>query len=310
MGVSACLTGLIFYRKVKIIIENIKTCIKTKTSEADLKRWNKEQTQRKEKRILWSFLLILLLCAGCGQQAGNEASVDREEVGNSSQSDILPGVSMSPSEGQVKLEVAPLLQYEDPETQNLAGMLQEVCGGMMVQLEAGRYLGSGILYKQEEECLVILTAAHVLADVAEVVKVTFVDGWVVESTDFQLSKMADTAVVRVPLNQIPPDQAAGYYLANVDKTIYDNILSEDGCIVMGCRTGVAEDAYEGIVLEPWIYMEDYSQYMMWVSAAGKPGMSGGGLFDKRGRFLGILSGRSEDGEWAVVPLGFVLAEYG
>lgn len=275
-----------------------------------MKRWDKEQTQSKKKRILWSFLLIILLCAGCGKQTGNGMDETEKGDGSSTQGIVSSEVSMSPSEGQVKLEVAPLLQYEDPETQNLAGMLQEVCGGMMVQLEAGRYLGSGILYKQEEECLVILTAAHVLADVAEVVKVTFVDGWVVESTDFQLSKMADTAVVRVSLDQIPPDQAAGYYLANVDKTIYDDILSEDCCIVMGCRTGVAEDAYEGIVLEPWIYVEDYSQYMMWVSAAGKPGMSGGGLFDKRGRFLGILSGRSEDGEWAVVPLGFVLAEYG
>lgn len=264
----------------------------------------------KEKQILWSFLLILLLCAGCGQQGENGVDATGEGDGSSTQGIVSPEMSMPSSEGRVKLENAPLLQYEDPETQNLAGMLQETCGGMMVQLEAGRYLGSGILYKLEGTSLVILTAAHVLSDVAEVVIVTFVDGWVAESTDFELSEMADLAVVRVPLYQIPPEQAAGYYLANVNKTIYDNILPEDGCIVMGCRTGVAEDAYEGFVLEPWIYMEDYSQYMMWVSAAGKPGMSGGGLFDRRGHFLGILSGRSEDNEWAVVPLSFVLAEYG
>ena len=285
-----------------------------------MKRQDNEQTQGnvklqkkgKEKWILWSFVLILLLCAGCGQRVGNEVNKTGEETNSSLQgvAGTTPEVSVLPSEGEIKLEQAPLLQYEDPETQNLAGMLQETCGGMMVQLEAGRYLGSGILYKQEETSLVILTAAHVLSDVAEVVKVTFVDGWVVESTDFELSRMADLAVVRVPLDQITPDHASGYYLAKVDKTIYDNILSEDGCIVMGCRTGVAEDAYEGFVLEPWIYMEDYGQYMMWVSAAGKPGMSGGGLFDRRGHFLGILSGRSEDNEWAVVPLGFVLAEYG
>ena len=268
------------------------------------------KNQRRQKQLLLSSLVILLFCASCGQQAGDEAGVAGKEAGSSSQSDVLPEVSMPSSEGQVQLEVAPLLQYEDPETQNLAGMLQETGGGMMVQLEAGRYLGSGILYKQDETSLVILTAAHVLLDVAEVVKVTFVDGWVAESTDFELSWTADLAVVRVPLDQIPPDQATDYYLANVDKTIYDNILPEDGCIVMGCRTGVAEDADEGCVLEPWVYMEDYSQYMMWVSAAGKPGMSGGGLFDRRGHFLGILSGRNEDGEWAVVPLIFVLAEYG
>ena len=250
------------------------------------------EDSRKKKIVLMTILLLLASC-GCSDRT------------------VLPSEEFEEQETveEYEVSVAPLLTWEDPDSENLAGMLQRECSGMMVQLEAGRYLGSGILYKQEETSLVILTAAHVLLDVAEVVKVTFADGWVFESMDFELSRMADLAVVRVPLDQIPPDQATGYYLANVDKTIYDNILPEDGCIVMGCRTGVAEDAYEGFVLEPWVYMEDYSQYMMWISAAGKPGMSGGGLFDRRGHFLGILSGRNEDGEWAVVPLIFVLAEY-
>ena len=37
-------------------------------------------------------------------------------------------------------------------------------------------------------------------------------------------------------------------------------------------------------------------------------MSGGGLFDRQGHFLGIISGGSEDGELAVVPLSLMLAE--
>lgn len=205
-------------------------------------------------------------------------------------------------------ETAPLLKWEDPETENLAGMLQDTCGGMMVQLTAGRYTGSGVICGTEEDCLVIVTAGHVLADTADGVQVVFADGWEIKTVDFSLSELADMAFLKVPLREIPAQRLEKYMTANVDKSSYDSLQAGDGCIVMGCKSGVAEDAYEGIVLEPWIYMEDYGQYMIWVKAAGKPGMSGGGLFDRRGHFLGILSGVSEDGEWAVVPLALVMAE--
>ena len=50
--------------------------------------------------------------------------------------------------------------------------------------------------------------------------------------------------------------------------------------------------------------------MMWVRAEGKPGMSGGGLFDRQGRLLGILSGENGQGEVAAVPLSLILAQMG
>ena len=37
-------------------------------------------------------------------------------------------------------------------------------------------------------------------------------------------------------------------------------------------------------------------------------MSGGGLFDLQGHFLGILCGTDEEGEVAVVPLSILEAE--
>ena len=52
-------------------------------------------------------------------------------------------------------------------------------------------------------------------------------------------------------------------------------------------------------------MEDYGQYMIWAKAEGMPGMSGGGLFDRNGHFLGSLSGRNDDGELSVVPLSLL-----
>ena len=272
-----------------------------------MKSKNRENSKRKHGALLLILIQLLLLCPGCGRQELPQAVQSEEGNGQTADGSVSP--ALPPEDTAVQLLAkAPLLDWEDPETENLAGMLQEICGGMMVQLTAGQYVGSGVIYGAEESSLVIVTAAHVLTDAADGAQVTFVDGWETKAEEFSVSELADLAIVRIPFTEIPQDRLEKYLLANVDKSSYDNLQAGDGCIVMGSRSGVAEDAYEGTVLESWIYMEDYGQYMIWVKAAGKPGMSGGGLFDRRGHLMGILSGRSEDGEWAVVPLALVLAQ--
>lgn len=260
-------------------------------------------------RKIWAVLLILtqllLVCCGCGRQEGLQGEQAGEDTIGWADS-VTWTVPPSEEKETAALAVAPLLEWQDPDTENLAGLLQDNCGGMMAQLSAGQYMGSGVICGEEEDCLVIVTAAHVLTDAADGVQVTFVDGWAVDTKDFIISEQADIAVVRVPLEEITEDRLGKYMAANLDKSSYEQLQAQDPCIVMGCKSGVAEEAYEGIVLDPWIYMEDYGQHMIWVSAYGKSGMSGGGLFDRRGHLLGILSGRSDDDEWAVVPLALVL----
>lgn len=243
-------------------------------------------------------ILLFCLCTGCG--SGNLPSGDpsQEEQGAAER----PGTAVG------SLTQAPLLEWEDQEAENLAGMLQETCGGMMVRLEAGQYTGSGVICGTEENSLLVATAAHVLADAADGVKLTFYDGWETEEVSVSAAEQADLAVLRVPLTAVLQQRLGHYLAANLDRAASDRIRAGDGCIVMGSSGGVAEDAYEGVLLEAWIYAEDYGQYMVWAGAPGKPGMSGGGIFDQRGRLLGILSGYSGDGEWAAVPLAFLLEE--
>lgn len=243
---------------------------------------------RKKNAVL---MTILLLFASCG--CSSRTVLPSEESGGQTVKERV-------------ISVAPLLTWEDPDSENIAGMLQRECGGMMVQLEAGQLLGSGVIYSADDNFLVIVTASHVLADADDSVKIIFEDGWVAESDDFLLWEQADLATVRLALERIPEERLKEYRMVNVDRDVYDKLQEGDGCIVMGSRSGVAEEAYEGRVLGPWIYMEDYGHYMIWVKAYGKPGMSGGGLFDRQGHFLGILSGISEDDEWAVVPLALLL----
>lgn len=236
------------------------------------------------------FLMTMIMCLflwGCGGEENGE--------------------SRSPAKEEIVLEEMELLQFDDPENENLAALLQKNGSGMMVQIGAGSQLGSGVIYGTEGEQLLILTAAHVLEEAEASLRVTFADGFSVVCDDFSRLDMGDIGLIWVDTSEIPGESLEIYLCANVDKESFDGVEPGAGCIVMGSRTGVAAEAYEGTVLEPWIYMEDYGQYMIWVKAEGKPGMSGGGLFDRQGHFLGILSGGNEDGELAVVPLSIILA---
>ncbi len=266
------------------------------------------------------FWIILFLCgllwlqAGCGSREESEC---RKEPESSNMQEDKEGQDKGgqdtggqDTEGEqtVSIKQMELLQFEDSGNENLADLLQRAGGGMMVQLRAGGLLGSGVICGTEEDRLLILTAAHVLEKAEDAVAVIFADGECVSADQFECSEMGDFAVVQVTAGDIPEVTLAQCLCANLDKESFDAAVSGQGCIAMGSRSGVAAEAYEGVILDHWIYMEDYGQYMMWVRAEGKPGMSGGGLFDRQGHFLGIISGGNEDGELAVVPLSLMLAE--
>lgn len=198
-----------------------------------------------------------------------------------------------------------LLEWENYEETNIADLLQKQGQGMMVQLQAGSLIGSGVIYDENDGVVTILTAAHVLEETDTFVCITFCDGWSTVSREYTIYEKEDLAEIRLAVEAIPEEHLKQYWRANYEKESFDALKAQDGCIAMGSKSGVAAEAYEGVILDNWIYMEDYEEYMIWARANVMPGMSGGGLFDTRGRLLGILSGGTEDGELAVIPLSVI-----
>ncbi len=220
-----------------------------------------------------------------------------------------------------------LLAAKDAENENLAGALQEKASEVMVQIVNGNLLGSGVILRMDSEQVVIVTASHVLEGVkaqkenevlegTEELKIKLVDGTVLvqekgaKENEWQvrLSETSDLGFIMLPTGVMGEESLSVCRYVAVDKKAFDEMKAEDIILVMGSREEVAGNAYEGKLTEPWIYMEDYGQYMMLGRTYAKPGMSGGGVFDQRGRFIGILSGADEQGNLAIVPLSLVLAE--
>lgn len=178
----------------------------------------------------------------------------------------------------------------------------------LLSVTAGETNGSGILYQKDENWLYVLTAAHVVSGIESDGQaiLRFCDGWEISGSNISRSATTDIALIRVPLDEIPDRREESYQCVESDKDSFDRLRIGDACTAVGLAGDGGELRHEGNILNPWIYMEDYGQYMIWAEGRIQPGMSGGGLLDPEGRLTGILSGGSEDGELAAVPLSLVL----
>ncbi len=256
-------------------------------------------------------VLVMVLCLSA-------CSSDREIMSQSADSTV---------DEEYIFRTNELLEAEEAESENLAGVLQEKASGVMVQIVNGNLLGSGVIFWMDKEQVVIVTAAHVLEGVkaqkgdevlvrTEELKIKLVDGTVLAQGNgaddglwnVRLSQTSDIGFIILPTKAIGEESLALCRYVVVDKKAFDELEVDDIILVMGSREEVAGNAYEGRLTEPWIYVEDYGQYMMIGRTYAKPGMSGGGVFDMYGRFIGILSGADEQGNLAIVPLSLVLAE--
>lgn len=241
-----------------------------------------------------------------------EMQVDAPGQGEQeSQNEVLDGETSSITIGRPMLRQAPLIEKG---LDNPAGELQEACGSMMVKIGAGGLIGSGILWQESEAEILVLTAGHVLERMADQVTVVFYDGFQVQTDRVIRSETTDLAILKIPREALIEDNGQGNKdhgeacrRVSVNQDAYDRAAVGDTVIALGSYSGVAEDAYAGVLTQDYIYSEDFEAYIMLANCPVKPGMSGGGLFDEEGNLLGILCGSSKEGEVAVVPLIAILA---
>lgn len=172
-----------------------------------------------------------------------------------------------------------------------------------VAVTTDTYSGSGFVWMEDESGLVIVTAAHVLADRngGTVEMVSLSQGWVdvafsgedvVTADGYDLAFIHLSADIAETLLYIPLSSYTG-----ADAQTGDDLWIVDS--IYGSGTGIES----ATVANPLIYFEDYGVELLYIYGQGKEGMSGSPVYSTEGLLVGMVCGMSEDGtELAAVPV--------
>uniref|UniRef100_UPI0040567BF3 S1 family peptidase n=1 Tax=Acetatifactor sp. TaxID=1872090 RepID=UPI0040567BF3 len=207
---------------------------------------------------------------------------------------------------------------------NVEGMPQAIeqeemlSAGEVVRLRVGNVSGNGVVWKKTEKDFIVVTAGHIFEMGNGEAEVIFADGLTVAVKDYEIMK-PDLAFVSVDIQQLSTEQLEQYYavteevqgaeLQNTKVQYTESLQSEDRVVLKTFGTGEELQMLEGKVIYPWIYFEEFEAHMILAELDAKQGMSGSGLFDCEGQFLGVLCGQSEDGEAAVISFSVIEAAY-
>lgn len=256
-----------------------------------------------KRTIQYMCILLAVLCilSGCGKATAEQSHESVIHISEEPITSIQPewNETEEPATENAAIECLEPLVWESEEDTNLAGLLQEQGTKAMVSLEAGDLRGSGMIYNVYEDTMVVLTAAHVLAQEPDAVIVKFADGTCLISRLYRVYEEDDLAVLAVKYEELP---TSAVKTVLTDNSKFETSVAGNTCIAMGGSEHPGEEAFEGKILAMMTYLEDYGRNMTLAQGICNPGMSGGGLFDSRGYLLGLLSGFDEADRIAVVPL--------
>ena len=177
---------------------------------------------------------------------------------------------------------------------------------LSVSVSCGEHYGCGTIYDDDESSFTIVTAMHVLQDYydgsSKDISVTFMDQEICSATVLKDDTAKDVVFLRVERDEVDGEydpvlsasaSAHGFDESNIASET-DDILSPGQTIYfVDANTG---DIYAGSIASPSVYSEDLCMDMIYCYCAVTPGMSGTGLFDESGHYLGILLGGSDEAE--------------
>ena len=229
----------------------------------------------------------MLLFSGCGQNGTGD-------VGTATTGAQLPEGETTATEWQLPAETEQKLTETDLTVRK-----------SLVEIQAGDLLGSGVIYDEEENALLIATAGHVLAHDTGEILVTLPDGTQVTATGTETADSCDLAFVWVDKAGLSEEARKACLPVQTDRQVFDALKEYDDVWMYGGEDGMPVYAF---VVDPWIYVEDFGQDMLLLQGIAEPGMSGGGVFSEDGVFLGIICGADEEGKVAVVPYSMVQTE--
>ncbi|MDE6663377.1 MAG: serine protease [Lachnospiraceae bacterium] len=190
----------------------------------------------------------------------------------------------------------------------------------VVSVNMGNAHGSGVIWEMSSWQTIIVTNKHVLEYWDEQTSyVGFPQGYVVDAKVLGTSDEHDVGFLVMENDQFSYDELEKLRYVRKDMEVFNALESGDEMFCMGAESSASlhdkptddneESYYIGSIGDVSRYIDEFGEYMIYGLGFAKPGMSGGGTFDAKGNFIGMISGGTSEDETASVPLSVIIEEY-
>lgn len=172
-----------------------------------------------------------------------------------------------------------------------------------VRLQSGEIYGSGSIYRLTADEVIVVTAGHLLIGNREDWEITFFDGNKAAGRLIGVSDEADVGFIGISMSVLSKEDLIQLRRVKTDWDVWEKFDKNRRFFMADVVSDNDEPiCIQGAMVEKEMFLPDYGKTMMYGDAYAHPGMSGCGIFDGYGNFVGILSGATEQNEIAAVPL--------
>ena len=255
-----------------------------------------KQPRKKGKMPKWCTAVCLGLVFGltasvafqASNVVGDKITGKAEETKETKQTATVSTTQLSQSSSTITSDISEIVSRVMPSVVSITNLsVQEVQSFFgSIQQQESTSAGSGIIIKQNDTELLIVTNNHVVEG-ASTLTVTFADEESVEANIKGTDPTKDLAVVAVPLDSIKDSTMDAIAVA----TLGDSTKLQVGepAIAIGNALGYGQSVTTGIIsaLDRDLEMEGFDSKLIQTDAAINPGNSGGALLNANGEVIGI-----------------------
>lgn len=191
-----------------------------------------------------------------------------------------------------------------PEAEELLKEIRPVT----VMVTAGEKHASGVIIGMDDEEVTVITAGHLMEDYEQGI-ITFDSGTVGFGDVEYCSMNPDMCLMTFKNEYLDESELKKLAKAQVDITKYNKLEVEDVLLLVGSAVSAGSNATQGKMAAKDFYMPDFDARMLYIYADVMAGMSGCGIYDEYGYFMGILAGGTDSGEAVAVPLDQIIEEW-
>ena len=175
----------------------------------------------------------------------------------------------------------------------------------ILQVQTDTQLGSGVLWEKREDEWIVVTAAHVVEGLSEADLYLVKDDKILQAKVTEVNSL-DLAFLKVSVTSVEEAVAEKYKAI----AVCDDAAQEKEAVLAAGYNPYGELCqYEGTIIDDWIYVEDFDNYMLLCNCPAQAGMSGGAVITAEGCLAGLICGENKEGTLAVLPVGVIKSEY-